>query len=349
MQGGNNRILKEEYEMTKKIRWGLLSTANINRRVIPAIRQSEQGELVAVASRTKESANQYANNWDIPLAFSSYQEMLESGSIDAVYIGLPNHLHGEWSIKAMQAGLHVLCEKPFALTLADVDAMINTQKETRKVLAEAFMYRHHPQTKIIGELVHSGRIGKVTVFRGIFNFSMNPKGRDKNKPNVRLVPGWGGGSLWDVGVYPLSFAQFVFGRAPLWVFGSQWIGDFGVDETFCGQMGYAGGGFAQISASFRTPYHTFVEIIGTDGRIELTRPFTGLDELENRSTLFNKDGKAQEIPVPEEYLYLGEIKDMHAAIIDNTPNFLSLAETRNHIKTTLALYESAKIDKPVQL
>ena len=335
--------------MSEKIRWGLLSTANINRRIIPAIRQSHRGELVAVASRTSESALAYAENWDIPLAFSSYQEMLESGSIDAVYIGLPNHMHAEWSIKAMQAGLHVLCEKPFALTLEDVDAMITVQKETGMVLAEAFMYRHHPQTKIVGELVHNGHLGEVTVFRGIFNFSMNPKGRDKNNPNVRLVPDWGGGSLWDVGVYPLSFAQYIFGGSPQWVFGSQWTGEFGVDETFCGQMGYDGGGFAQISASFRTPYHTYVEIIGSDGRIELTRPFTGLDEMERCITLFDKDGKAQEIPISEEYLYLGEIRDMHAAIIDNAPNYLSLAETRNHIKTTLALYKSAQIGKHVQL
>ena len=114
--------------MSEKIRWGLLSTANINHRVIPAIRQSERGELAAVASRTSESASAYADKWDIPLAFSSYQEMLESGSIDAVYIGLPNHLHAEWSIKAMQAGLHVLCEKPFALTLESVDAMPDNAK-----------------------------------------------------------------------------------------------------------------------------------------------------------------------------------------------------------------------------
>ncbi|MFN2235405.1 MAG: Gfo/Idh/MocA family protein [Anaerolineales bacterium] len=335
--------------MSEKIRWGLLSTANINRRIIPAILQSERGELAAVASRTSESAYEYARNWDIPLSFSSYQEMLDSGSIDAVYIGLPNYLHAEWSIKAMRAGLHVLCEKPFALSLEDIDEMITVQKESGMILAEAFMYRHHPQTKIVGELVHSGRLGEVTVFRGIFNFSMNPEGRDKNNPNVRLVPGWGGGSLWDIGVYPLSFAQFIFRGAPQWVFGSQWIGEFGVDETFCGQMGYAGGGFAQISASFRTPYHTYVEIIGTDGRIELTRPFTGMDETEGRTTLFDKDGKAQEIPIPEEYLYLGEINDMHAAILDSAPNYLSLSETRNHIKTTLALYESAKNDKLVQL
>lgn len=335
--------------MSKKIRWGLLSTANINRRVIPAIQQSEHGELMAVASRTSESASAYAKEWDIPHAFGTYQEMLISGAVDAVYIGLPNHLHAEWSIHAMQAGLHVLCEKPFALRLDDVDAMIAVQKKTGRVLAEAFMYRHHPQTKISGNLVQSGRLGEVTLLRGIFNFSMNPKGRNKISPNVRLVPNWGGGCLWDVGVYPLSFAQFIFGGLPEWVFGAQWIGEFGVDETFCGQIGYSGGGLAQISAAFRSPYHTHIEIIGTEGRLEITRPFTGLDEDERRLTFFDAAGKAEEIPVPEEYLYQGEIEDMHAAIIDGTPNYLTLTETRNHVKTVLALYKSAKNGKSVQL
>jgi predicted dehydrogenase len=227
--------------------------------------------------------------------------------------------------------------------------MIAVQQETGMVLAEAFMYRYHPQTKIVGDFVKSGRLGEITVFRGIFNFNMNPKGRDKIDPNVRLVPDWGGGCLWDVGVYPLSFAQYIFGGPPEWVHGSQWIGEFGVDETFCGQMGYAGGGLAQISAAFRSPYHTHVEIIGTNGRLELTRPFTGLDENERRLTFFNPDGKAQEIPIIDEYLYLGEIQNMHAAILDNKPNYLTLAETRNHVKTVLALYESAENGKTVNL
>lgn len=334
--------------MANKIRWGLLSTANINRRVIPAFRLSERGELVAVASRTSKNAYAYAKEWDIPQAFSSYQEMLVSGQIDAVYIGLPNHLHAEWSIKAMQAGLHVLCEKPFAISLEDMDAMITTQKETGRILAEAFMYRHHPQTKIAGFLVKSGKIGEVTLVRGIFNFSMNPKGRNKITPNVRLVPDWGGGCLWDVGVYPVSFAQYIFGDQPEWVYGSQWIGDFGVDETFCGLMGYAGGGMAQISASFRSPYHTHVDVIGTEGRLEITRPFTGLEEEERRLTFFDTHGKAEEIPVPEEYLYLGEVEDMHAAILDGTPNYLSLEETQNHVKTVVALYESANHGKTIK-
>jgi len=160
----------------------------------------------------------------------------------------------------MQAGVHVLCEKPFATTLYDVDKMIATSMETGCVLAEAFMYRHHPQTKIVGELLKNGRLGEITALRGIFNFAMSDERR--NAPDVRLVPEWGGGALWDVGVYPLSYSQFAFGGPPEWVFGSQWIGPHGVDETFCGQMGFTGGGLAQISCAFRSPYYTHIEILG---------------------------------------------------------------------------------------
>ena len=195
----------------------------------------------------------------------------------------------------------------------------------------------------------SGKLGEITVVRGVFNFSMNPAGRDNQNPNVRLVSDWGGGCLWDVGVYPLSFAQYIFGGPPKWVFGSQWISEFEVDETFCGQMGYSDGGLAQISSSFRAPFHTHVEIIGTEGRLESTRPFTGVEEDAQRLTLYDDAGKAEEIAIPQEYLYLGEIEDMHSAILDGMPNYLSLQETRNHVKTVLALYESAKTGKVYKL
>lgn len=328
----------------KTIRWGLLSTANINRRVIPAIRASQDGVLTAVASRSLESAKAYAQKWDIPLAFGSYQEMLDSGRIDAVYISLPNHLHAEWSIKAMQAGVPVLCEKPFALTLEEVDAMIATHEETGVPLAEAFMYLHHPQTKITREWVQSGKLGTISLVRGTFDFAMsNPGG------NIRMDPALGGGSLWDVGVYPVSFVQFIMGGPPAWVLGSQWIGPTGVDETFAGQMGYADGALAQIASSFRTPYHTFFEIVGTEGRLHLTRPFTGMDDPKRTFTFFPKSGDPLELEIPEVELYSGEIEDMHARILDQMPNALPLPETRNHVKTVLALYESAKTGQVVRM
>jgi xylose dehydrogenase (NAD/NADP) len=317
-----------------KVRWGLLSTARINSELIPVIRASERGELVAVASRDLEKAQAYAAEWEIPQAFGSYEAMLESGAIDAVYIGLPNHLHATWSISAMKAGMHVLCEKPLALSVDEVDRMVATSRVTGRNLAEAFMYRHHPQTKIAGEWAGSGRLGEITVVRGVFNFALEDRG------DIRLVPEYGGGCLWDVGVYPLSFAQFIFGGAPQRVTAEQWVGESGVDEDFVGQMLYPGGRLAQISSSFRTPYYNSAEIIGTAGRLFLTKPFNDM-QTDRRMTFYPKEGEPQEVPVPEQELYLGEVEDMNAAILDGAPNYLTLHESRDHIRTAVALYQAA--------
>jgi predicted dehydrogenase len=328
-----------------RVRWGLVSTANINKRLIPAIRASRRGELTAVASRTAASAEKYAQEWEIPRAFASYEAMLASDEVDAVYISLPNHLHAEWTIKALRAGKHVLCEKPFALSLEEVDAMIAASQETAAqgaglVLAEAFMYRHHPQTKIVGEWALDGRLGQITLIQAQFNFAV------QNPANVRLRPEWGGGSLWDVGVYPVSLAQYVMGGPPEWVVGSQRLGPTGVDEFFAGQLHYSDGRTAQIASSFCTPFHTAAEIIGTEGRLTLNRPFVGMDD--GRQLIFHPaQGGPQEIPVPEKELYLGEVEDMHSAILDGKPNYLTLAESRNHIKTLLALYESVVKRAPI--
>jgi xylose dehydrogenase (NAD/NADP) len=324
------------------VRWGLLSTANINRKLIPAIRAASRGKLVAVASRDKAKAEAYAAEWGIPLAFGDYQAMLDSGRVDAVYIGLPNHLHAEWTIRALQAGIHVLCEKPFALTLEEVDRMIAASRQTGRVLTEAFMYRHHPQTKIVGEWVHSGKLGEVSLVRGVFNFAMG------KRENIRLTPEFGGGCLWDVGVYPLSFAQFIYGGPPEVLSGMQWLGESGVDETFAGQMRYPGDHLAQITSSFRTPLYTFVEVIGEEGYLAINRPFIEMDD-DRRLVFYPRHGEAYEISVPEKELYLGEVEDMHAAILDGAPNYLSLRETRDHVRTVLALYDSANRAQLVKL
>jgi predicted dehydrogenase len=324
------------------VRWGLLSTANINRRLIPVIRESQRGELVAVASRSKEKAGAYAAEWGIEKAFGSYDEMLASGEVDAVYISLPNHLHAEWTIKALEHGVHVLCEKPFALSLEEVDAMIEASQRSGKVLAEAFMYRHHPQTKMVGEWVHTGRLGEILNVRGVFTFVV------RSRDDIRLAADMGGGALWDIGVYPMSFAQFVYGGPPRRVFGEQVVGDSGVDEVFVGQMHYEGQQFAQIWCSFRAPFQTFVEVVGTEGRLTLTRPFTGVEESQLRFHPASGD-EPELIAVPEKSLYLGEVEDMHAAILDGADSYLSLQETRDHVRTVLALYESAQKQEVVEL
>lgn len=330
----------------KNVRWGLLSTANINRRLIPAIRASKRGELAAVASRHQQTADAYAANWEIPLAFGTYEAMLNSDAVDAVYIGLPNHLHAEWSVRAMRLGKHVLCEKPFALTLAEVDEMTAVSQETGMALAEAFMYRHHPQTKIAGEWVRDGRLGDIILVHSVFNFSLN------DPDNVRLVPEWGGGCLWDVAVYPVSFAQYIMGSAPSWVLGDQWIGSSGVDESFSGQLHYGSGDsgrIAQISGAFRSPFYTWAEIIGTNGRLTLNRPFVGQNDGVRQMLFYDAQDNIEELAVPEKELYLGEVEDMHAAILDGKPNYLSLAETRDHVRTLLALYESARTGQIINL
>lgn len=326
------------------VRWGLLSTAHINRRLIPAIRASQRGQLVAVASRSQADADAYAARWDIPRAFGAYEAMLASDAIDAVYISLPNHLHCEWTLRALAHGKHVLCEKPFALTLDEVDRMIDASASAGRVLAEAFMYRHHPQMKALGEWVREGRIGEVALASSVFSFILN------DAANIRLRPETGGGALWDIGVYPVSFAQYVMGGPPLRVMAEQRLGETGVDMVFAGQMVYANGAIAQISASFRSTFYSFAEVFGSEGRLTLNRPFVLGSDGTQRQLLFHpNDGPAQPIPFPDPELYSCEIEDFHDAILTGAPPYLSLAETRDHIRTVLALYEAARTGQVVAL
>ena len=170
------------------LRWGLLSTARINRAVIKPLRASKRNILSAVASRSSSKVEEYAKEWNIERTFDSYEAMLTDPDIDVIYNSLPNHMHAEWTIKAMQAGKHVLCEKPMALTVAELDAIAAAASQTGKVVAEAFMYRHHPQTILARELVLGGAIGKLQAIRGSFTFMMN------TDVNIRLVPEMGGSS-----------------------------------------------------------------------------------------------------------------------------------------------------------
>ena len=261
------------------------------------------------------------------------------------YISLPNHLHAGWSIKALQAGKHVLCEKPFALTVEEVDAVTAASKASGCAIAEAFMYRHHPQTRLVGEWVQSGRLGDISLVRAYFSFAMN-----KPEGNVRMVPEYGGGSLWDVGVYPISFAQFVMGKsAPVWVAGTRWVGSSGVDEDFSGLLNYSGERAAQIGCSFRVPYTTQAEILGTGGRLTLTRPFNAMDNPDRAVIFTPPEGRARRLRVPSKELYLGEVEDIEAAILDGKPTLIELSESRNHVRTAQALIELATLGKIIHL
>src|ERR1051325_4538638 len=190
--------------MTDKIlNWGLLSTARINRALITPLRASKRNKLVAVGSRSQETAEAYAKEKKIERAYGSYDALLADPDIDVIYNPLPNHLHAEWTIKAMAAGKHVLCEKPLALSVDEVEAIKAAAQKYGRVVAEAFMYRHHPQTLKVQELVKSGSLGTLKLIRGSFSFVLTHEG------DVRLKPEWGGGSIWDVGCYPISYTRTV--------------------------------------------------------------------------------------------------------------------------------------------
>ncbi len=324
----------------KILRWGLLSTARINQALFVPLRISKRNRLLAVASRTQEKAETYARLNRIKRAHGSYEALLADPEIDVVYNPLPNHLHAEWTIKALQAGKHVLCEKPLALTTGEVDAMAAAARESGRVLAEAFMYRTHAQSLKVREMVKEGGLGRVKFVRGSFTFSLT------KEDDYRLDPAMGGGSLWDVGCYPLSYTRMVLGAEPLEVFGWQVRGKTGIDETFAAQLRFPGEILAQFDCSVAVPYHVFMEIIGDEGTLVIPAPFNpGLKEM----VYLTQKGKVQQLSIRGTAPYLSEVEDMADAVLLGKPPRVSLQDSRANVAAILALFESARSGKPVTM
>jgi D-xylose 1-dehydrogenase (NADP+, D-xylono-1,5-lactone-forming) len=319
--------------MEKRLNWGLLSTARINRALIKPLRASKRTRLLAVASRSQSSAEAYAREWDIPRAHGSYEALLADPEIDVIYNSLPNHLHAEWTIKALRAGKHVLCEKPLALSPAEVDAIIAAAKETGNIVAEAFMYRHHPQTLKVKELVDSGALGQLHLIKGAFTFTLT---READYRNFKEM---GGGSIWDVGCYPISYARMIVGEEPVAVSGWQVEGPSGSDDSFFGQMRFGNGVHAQFDCGFKSPFRSYVEIVGSEAVLTIPTPFKpGV-----KSELYLERGDEREtIKIKGQELYLGEVEDMCDAVLNGTLPRISLMDSRANISVILALLESAQ-------
>jgi predicted dehydrogenase len=321
----------------KPLGWGIQGTARINRMLIPPLRVSPGNRLVAVASRDLARGEAYAREWQIGRVHGSYAALLADPEIDVVYIPLPNHLHADWTIEAARAGKHVLCEKPLALSVDEVDAMAAACRAAGVVLAEAFMYRHHPQTLAVKELLEAGTIGTLRFLRGSFTFPLT-------RPNdVRLRPEWGGGCLWDIGCYPLSFARFLLGREPLEVYGSQVLGPTGIDETFAGQARFAGDVLFQFDAGFRSPVRAVMELAGTDGTILVRHPWRPEQDY---PLLVTRDGRTEEISVPGDDRFRLEIEDLAAAVRGERAPRVSLADSRANVAALVALQRSAREGRP---
>jgi D-xylose 1-dehydrogenase (NADP+, D-xylono-1,5-lactone-forming) len=325
---------------SKIIRWGLLGTARINRALIDPIKSSKNSILTAVASRSRAKAEDYASTWGIPRFCASYDDLLSDPEIDIVYNSLPNSLHAEWSIKAMQLGKHVLCEKPISTNLREMDSVIATANRTGMVIAEAFMYRHHPQTIIVKQMIDNGEIGSLQLIRGSFCYT-NTRSADP-----RFDPDLGGGSLWDVGCYPINYARYITGDEPDEVYCNQITGHTGVDLLSAGQLHFSCGIISQFECSFISPVKSLMEFTGDKGRIIIPEPYKpGI----RTKLILEIDGHQKILKINGKELYLGEVEDIENAILNGNSPRISLMDSKANISVIEALYESARSSKAIKL
>ena len=315
-----------------RLRWGILGAARITRSLVPAFQAAAGQELVAVASRAAEKARAFAEQWGLAHAFHSYDALLADPGVDAVYIPLPNHLHAEWTIRACQASKHVLCEKPLAMTPAEVDAVREASARAGVHVAEAFMYRHHPQTLLVKRLVDEGAVGELRLIRSSFSFQLDRPG------DVRFNPEMGGGSLRDVGCYPVSYARLLAGVEPIEAIGRAVTGPTGVDLSFAGLLRFPSGLQALVDCSFAQPFRTSLEIVGSKGSIQVPRPFKP-DTLE--TVVIQRADSAESHEVSSPLLYVSEIEDFARVVGGEMTPRVTLEDSRATVAALCALLESA--------
>jgi xylose dehydrogenase (NAD/NADP) len=318
------------------LRWGILGPGRISTRIVRAVRAADRAELVAVGSRDADRAAAYAARFGIGQAFGSYDALLASPDVDVVYIALPNHLHAEWTIRALEAGKHVLCEKPLALRVADVEAIEAASREAGRIAVEAFMYLHHPQIVRVLELVEGGQLGQLELVRGSFSFLLSAP------DDPRVDPDMGGGSLWDVGCYPVSFARRVTGQEPDRLAASARFDERGVDRTFVGQLHFPSGVLAQFDSGFVAADREELEIVGREARIVVSSPF--LPEPDGpppRVTLW-RGLEPERIDVGSLDQYHAEVDNLTSAILDGTAPRVSLEFSRGNIAALAELDRVAR-------
>jgi predicted dehydrogenase len=265
-----------------QVRWGVLSTANIGvKKVIPAMQAGRYCEMVAIASRDRAVARAVADQLGIPKAYGSYEELLADPEIDAVYIPLPNHLHVPWSIRALEAGKHVLCEKPIGLSSAEGQSLLDAARQhPRLKVMEAFMYRHHPQWQRARKLVQEGEIGDLRTIQAFFAYYNADPGNIRNQAEI------GGGGLMDIGCYCISLSRFLFAAEPLRVLGIlEYDPAFQTDRLASAILDF-GRGTSTWTCSTQLAYYQRVNILGTEGRVEIQIPFNAPPDRPSR--LFRK-------------------------------------------------------------
>jgi predicted dehydrogenase len=318
------------------LRWGILGPGRIAPRLVRGVSKTARAELVAVASRDAERGRTFAQAHRIDRSYQVYDDLLASPDIDVVYISLPNHLHAEWTIRAVEAGKHVLCEKPLALTVDEVDRVIAAADRAGRIVAEAFMYLHHPQVVRALELARGGDLGPLELVSGTFSFFLT------QPDDPRIDRSMGGGSLWDVGCYPVSLARWVAGEEPDRIAAFARFDERGVDRTFVGQLHFPSGLLAQFDSGFAAPDRERIEIVGQDARLVLGSPFLPTPDGPPPSLVVWRGRDATKIDVPAVDQYHLEVEDLTAAILDGSPPRISLGSSRGNIATLVELDRAAR-------
>ncbi|MFS1513435.1 Gfo/Idh/MocA family protein [Chengkuizengella sp. SCS-71B] len=330
---------------SRKMKWGILGCANIAiNSVIPGIKESKMNEVVAIASRGKEKALKVALELNIPRAYGDYEELLADPDIESVYIPLPNHLHKEWTIKAAQAGKHVLCEKPIALNENEAIEMIEACEKANVYLAEAFMYRYHPRYKQLKEMIKSGEIGEIRGIHSAFTFN-----NAEDMENVRYKQHMGGGSLYDVGCYPISAARFILENEPEAVTTHAFFSSHHdqVDMMASALIEFPN----QVSLTFDcgmwAEFRNSLEVVGSDGKIEVPSAFITMDGKNH--FIVTKKGDSKVIEVPEVNQYTLQADHFAQSIFQNQPLPFQPKDAYHNMKVVSACIESAKNRKRIEL
>ena len=326
--------------MANKVRWGILGTAKIAlTKVIPAMQRSEWCDIVAIASRDFAKAEESAERVKIPTAYGSYEELLADDSIEAIYNPLPNNLHVPWTIKAADAGKHVLCEKPIAMNAAEASTLVDVRDRTGVLIQEAFMVRTHPQWVETRGLIHSGKIGSLRSITGFFSY-FNP-----DPANIRNQLELGGGALMDIGCYPINISRFIYDTEPRRVLAVIERDDTGTDTLTSAVLEFPNGHSTFTCSTRLAPYQRMI-FHGTDGRIEVLIPFNAPHDqptqilVDNSDDLTGQSAKTIEFPVCDQYEIQGTL--FSRAIREHGDPTISLADSINNMKVIDAVFRSAQ-------
>jgi len=328
----------------RKLRWGVMSTANIGRWAVnPAIQASTNGELQAVASRTAERACAFAEQWNIPDAYGSYAELLTATDIDAVYIPLPNSLHREWAVKALEAGKHVLCEKPLGLSEAECLEMNDAASANDVTLMEAFMYRFHPRTEQVLKIIRDGILGELKMIHATFTFRLN------QPENIRLDPKLGGGALMDVGCYCVNISRTAAGREPVEVSAFTSQAKSGVDEMMAGTLRFSDDVLATFQCGLNTRRREAYEISGTEAYLKVADAFLpGSEDVIIEEFRENDEPVDHRIPGVDEYQCM--VEHFGDCVLNDREPRYSAREAALNMRVIEALYASARAGgRPVNI